>query len=145
MSSRLLPFILLFMLCIAACAGKTPHGETAGQAGQPESPAMTQVATDSTAAPCLEAWTYAPGNFVLDVAEGADVYLEPEVQDFPLYCSAAKAREALNDGVAHGELPEANGGWAIFRVEGVFHEIARPAGYERYFLKREARLVDWSY
>ena len=96
-------------------------------------------------APCLEAWTYAPGNFVLDVAEGADVYLVPEVQDFPLYCSAAQARDALHEGVAHGELPEANGGWAIYRVEGVFHDIARPVGYEHYVLKRQSRLVDWSY
>ena len=137
--------MLVVAVCLSGCAGKTPQEKGADQASQTASATATQASQDGSQAPCLEAWTYAPGNFVLDVAEGADVYLVPEVQDFPLYCSAAQARDALHEGVAHGELPEANGGWAIYRVEGVFHDIARPVGYEHYVLKRQSRLVDWSY
>lgn len=142
MRSLLLP-ILLLGLCLAACAGKSQPQEDAAPQAPP--PASSQSAGEGGQYPCLEAWTYAPGNFVLDVAEGADVFLVPEVQDFPLFCSAAQARTALHDGIARGDLPEANGGWAIYRVEGVFHDIARPTGYENYVLKRQARLADWSY
>ena len=126
-----------------ACAGKSAPQEETSTGGR--TPLPTQTADTSAQAPCLEAWTYAPGNFVLDVAEGADVFLVPEVQDFPLFCSAAQARSALHKGIANGDLPEANGGWAIYRVEGVFHDIARPVGCENYVLKRQARLADWTY
>lgn len=139
---------LALTLTLGACAGK----ETPPASAPDTAPSAPGAATSSTAAVqtpdpegdlCIEAWTYAPGNFVLDVAGGADVFLVPEVQDFPLYCSATKAKAALEDMVAHGDLPEANGGWAIYRVEGVFHNIAKPAGHGQYLLKEHARLVDW--
>ncbi len=148
---------LLLSLCLAACAGKTEISQSpqtadntvpaasAATAGHTISGAADAAVGEKDNGPCLEAWTYAPGNFVLDVAEGADVFLVPEVQDFPLFCSATQAREALHKGIAQGELPDANGGWAIYRVEGVFHDIARAVGYGNYILKREARLTDWSY
>ena len=125
------------------------QAKQAEQAALPEKPAQAeQVAqTEQAAKPddglCVSAWTYAPGNFVLDVAEGADVFLMPDVQDFPLFCTPAKAREGLNSRIAKKELPEANGGWAIFRVEGEFHDIAKPVGLGNYILSRQSRLVDW--
>lgn len=140
---------LLLALCLAGCAGKASDSQPVRPADNtvPSVSATTpeRAAYEKEDAPCLEAWTYAPGNFVLDVAEGADVVLVPEVQDFPLFCSATQAREALRKGIAQGELPDADGGWAIYRVEGVFHDIARAVGYDNYVLKREARLTDWSY
>lgn len=143
--TSLLP-ALLMSLCLAGCAGQSqpaqsPHDSTT----QAQPVVSTPVADEGGQGPCLEAWTYAPGNFVLDVAGGADVFLVPEVQDFPLFCSASQARTALHNGIAQGDLPDADGGWAIYKVEGVFHDIARAVGYDNYVLKRQARLADWSY
>lgn len=145
----ILALALGLTLTLGACAGKetqpAPAAESAPATAVAPTPAVKagEQMPDPEGDLCIEAWTFAPGNFVLDVAGGADVFLVPEVQDFPLYCSPAKAREALGKMVAHGDLPEANGGWAIYRVEGVFHNIARAEGYGNYMLKEQARLVDW--
>ena len=115
--------LLLALLALCACAGR-----------QEENPQQIAPA-------CVQAWTFAPGNYVMDVAGEADVTLMPEVQAFPLFCTPKDAREALNAHIASGQLPE--GDWAIFRVEGVFHAIAKPVGYGNYILNRPARLIDW--
>lgn len=96
MKSRALPGIMLALL-LAACGGKSAPVEQA--APQP--------------APCPFVYVYAPGNYIIDIAGGADVVLDPMAQDFPLFCAPTDARAALNAEIAAGRLPA--GDWRIYR------------------------------
>ncbi|MCR5562777.1 MAG: SON protein [Desulfovibrio sp.] len=131
-TGRLAAIAAALLLC--ACAGqKAPEAVPRQPAPQPAS-----------SAPCEEAWIYAPGNYVLDIAEGAEVELDPSVQPFPLYCTPAAAREALEAEIAANRLPA--DGWRLYRVAGRFDEIARPGrdAAGRALLARKALLVDWA-
>ncbi|MCR4667402.1 MAG: hypothetical protein K5657_08955 [Desulfovibrio sp.] len=89
---------------------------------------------------CHEAWIYAPGHYVLDLAEGKTVHLNPFIQDFPLYCLADKARDALSQAIEKGQLSD--GDWALYRLDGTMKENARMDG-EQLILVRKARLTTW--
>ena len=41
---------------------------------------------------CQDVYTVAPGNYIIDIAGGSMVVLDPAVQDFPLFCSPEEAR-----------------------------------------------------
>ena len=131
-AGRLAAIAAALLLC--ACAGRE------APVAVPEQPAPQPAPS----APCEEAWIYAPANYVLDIAEGAEVELDPSVQPFPLYCTPAAAREALDAEIAANRLPAE--GWRMYRVAGRFNEIARPerdaAG--RALLARKALLIDWA-
>ena len=124
MKSRALPGIM-FALLLAACGGKSAPVEQA--APQP--------------APCPFVYVYAPGNYIINIAGGADVVLDPMAQDFPLFCAPTDARAALNAETAAGRLPA--GDWCIYRVEGQFDDLAQKSGPNQYSLKRMAPIVDW--
>ena len=124
MKLRVLSGILLALL-LAACGGRNAPEEQA--APQP--------------APCPSVYVYAPGNYIVDIAGGADVVLDPSAQDFPLFCAPDEAREALDNAVSAGGLPA--GDWRIYRVEGQFDDLAQKSASGQYTLKRMAPIVDW--
>lgn len=93
-----------------------------------------------SAAPCDVAYTFAPGNYIIDLASGAEVVLDPLMHDFPLFCSPEEARNALELSLANGQLPQ--GDWRIYRLNGDFEDLATPSG-RGYMLKRMAPLGDW--
>lgn len=115
--------ILLPCLVLAACmAGKAPEP-------QEERPV------------CPDVHTYAPGNYIVDLAAGSEVVLDPTVHDFPLFCTPSAAYNAVDLGVANGILEE--GDWRVYRVEGDFDDLAVPAADGGYQLGRMAPVVGW--
>ena len=76
---------------------------------------------------CQEVYTVAPGNYIIDIAGGSMVVLDPAVQDFPLFCSPEEARAGLKTAMDNGTL----------------QEIGQQPEPGLYSLARMARLVDW--
>lgn len=118
-------------LALAACAGSGP---TAPRPAQPPVPPED----------CATLHVVAPGNFIIDLASGADVVLDPSVREFPLFCGPDTAARALEAALASGRLPA--GDWRVYRLEGGFDDLvqtAEPGGPSPYALARQARLADW--
>ena len=90
---------------------------------------------------CQEVYTVAPGNYIIDIAGGSMVALDPAVQDFPLFCSPEEARAGLKTAMDNGALPA--GDWRIYRLNGTLQEIGQQPEPGHYSLARMARLVDW--
>lgn len=108
-------FIVLFLLSLAACAAKAPD--------PPSEP--------------KPAYVILPANFVIDLAAGATVRLNPAVREFILYPSAEDARAPLAE--LNDAFPD---GWKIYILEEDFETAAQPreSGYR---LNSPARVADW--
>ncbi len=126
MKARLLSGILLAVL-LAACGGKKAVEADASAA--------------AVAAPCPFVYVYAPGNYIIDIAGGSEVVLDPAAQEFELFCSPGEARAALKAAVAAGSLPA--GDWRVYRLDGGLDDLAQKSAAHRYTLKRMAQVVDW--
>ena len=104
-----------------------------------------QTAQDAAPAapvePCPFVYTYAPGNYIVDIASGSEVLLDPGVQEFDLFCSPGDARAAVNEALRLGILTE--GDWRIYRVEGSMEEIGQRQGKNQHTLARMTQIVDW--
>ena len=118
---------LMASLVLTACV-KTPEPAPAPTPAPPSEP-------------CPYVDVDAPGNYIIDIAGGADVVLDPGASDFELFCSPGAARAAVNADVAAGRLPE--GDWRIYRLDGDLDDLAQPLPSHRYMLKRMAQVVDW--
>lgn len=90
---------------------------------------------------CEKAYTYAPGNYIIEIAGGSEVVLDPLMHDFQLFCTAKQAHEYVLEEISRQRLPR--GDWRIYVVGGSFRDLAQPAGGNTYVLKRMAPLVDW--
>ena len=118
-------------LALAACAGSGPADP------QPAQPPVPPEA-------CATLQVVAPGHFIIDLASGADVVLDPSVREFPLFCGPDTAAMALEAALASGRLPA--GDWRVYRLDGGFDDLvqaAEPGGPSPYALARQARLADW--
>ena len=118
--------IALLGLALVAC--------TKGQNAQDATPA-------APVEPCPFVYTYAPGNYIVDIASGSEVLLDPGVQEFDLFCSPGDARAAVNEALRLGILTE--GDWRIYRVEGSMEEIGQRQGKNQHTLARMTQIVDW--
>ena len=118
--------IALLGLALVAC--------TKGQPGQ-------EAASTAPVEPCPFVYTYAPGNYIVDIASGSEVLLDPGVQEFDLFCSPSDARAAVNEALRLGILTE--GDWRIYRVEGSMEEIGQRLGKNQHTLARMTQIVDW--
>ena len=121
-----LVYIALLCIALVACTKTQPAQEAA-----PAAPAE----------PCPFVYTYAPGNYIVDIASGAEVILDPGVQDFELFCSPGDARAAVNEALKLGILTE--GDWRIYRVEGSMEEIGQRQHNNQHTLTRMTQIVDW--
>ena len=118
--------IALLGLALVACSKSQPAQEAA-----PAAPVE----------PCPFVYTYAPGNYIVDIASGSEVLLDPGVQEFDLFCSPGAARAAVNEALRLGILTE--GDWRIYRVEGSMEEIGQRQGNNQHTLARMTQIVDW--
>ena len=116
----------LLSLALLACTKAQPTQDAA-----PASPVE----------PCPFVYTYAPGNYIVDIASGSEVILDPGVQEFDLFCSPGQARDAINESVRLGVLPE--GDWRIYRLEGTMEEIGQRQHNNQHSLARMTQIVDW--
>ena len=91
--------------------------------------------------PCPFVYTYAPGNYIVDIASGSEVILDPGVQEFDLFCSPGEARAAVNEAVHLGVLPQ--GDWRIYRLDGSMEEIGQRQRANQHTLSRMTQIVDW--
>ena len=87
--------------------------------------------------PCPFVYVFAPGNYIIDIASGSQVVLDPGVQEFELFCSPGAARSAITQGMEKGALPE--GDWRIYRLDGTLDDLAQKSPHRRYTLKRMAQ------
>lgn len=110
---RWLPFLLLLALC--ACAAKQAPREL-----------PTRL------------YVILPDNYIIDLAAGSQVTIDPAVQEFALFSSPRKAADALAEAA-----PGLPGAWAVFEVNGNPAEIARPRGAGEYVLTRPVQVLDW--
>ena len=92
-------------------------------------------------APCTAAYTFAPGNYIIDLASGSEVVLDPLMHDFPLFCTPEETQNALELALANRQLPE--GDWRVYRLGGDFDDLASGSASRGYMLKRMAPLTDW--
>lgn len=123
MKCRILPLLLLALF---AC-------------GCAKSPAGKDMPLPS-AEQCPFVYVAAPGNYIIDIASGAEVIMDPSVQDFEVFCSPEAAREIVDAGVRSGDLPE--GDWRIYRLDGAIDDLAQSQG-GRFYLRRMAQVADW--
>lgn len=93
---------------------------------------------------CDTLYVAAPGNYIIDLAAGADVVLDPAAHVFPLFCAPETAARAAAAAVDAGRLPP--GDWRVYRLDGAFADLVQPAepgAASPYALARQARLADW--
>lgn len=91
--------------------------------------------------PCENVYTYAPGNFIVDIAAGSDVNLDPGIREFPIFCTPEDAKKAVAQGVQAGKLP--SGDWRVYKLDGTYQDLGKAVGKGRYVLTRPTRMTDW--
>ena len=99
--------------------------------------ACALAACSRTPPGCDNLYVILPDNYVIDLAAGAKVLLDPSAQEFALFCSAMKAQRAINEAGVQGN-------WRVYGLDGDFDEIVRELGAERYILRRPAQVRDWA-
>lgn len=90
---------------------------------------------------CETVYVYAPGNFLVDLAAGARVSLDPSVRQFPIFCSAKAARTAVNAAVQRKELPA--GDWQIYSLNGGYQDLGTAIAPTTYVLAKPADMAEW--
>lgn len=84
---------------------------------------------------CDSMYVILPDNYVIDLAAGAKIVLNPAVHEFALFCSPQDAQVALKRGAPAGE-------WRVYRLAGAFGDIARVRGND-YALSQPTEITDW--
>lgn len=87
---------------------------------------------------CNEMFIILPDNYVIDLAAGATVILDPAVQEFAIFCTRTEAQAALE-----GHAQALPGAWRIYTLKGEFTEVAKPDGKGKYSLAKPAEVGDW--
>lgn len=109
--------LVFLSLALAAC-------------GQKDEPGVIAPADKS-------AYVILPANYVVDVADGSRVTVNPAAQEFALFAGKADAFKALN---AREDL---NGeDWRVYRLEGSVDDLGRPCG-AGLCLAVPAKIADW--
>lgn len=85
---------------------------------------------------CDTFYVILPGNFIVDLAAGSKVILDPSAQEFALFCTAKAAGEAL-------ENVQPAGDWRIYRLDGESGAGLAARSGNGYVLARPAEVVDW--
>lgn len=89
----------------------------------------------ATPAGCDAMYVILPDNYVIDLAAGAKIVLNPAAHEFALFCSPDDARAALGRAAPDGD-------WRVYQLNGSFNDLARSRGND-YSLAQPAEIVDW--
>lgn len=93
-------------------------------------------------ADCPGAYVILPANFIIDLAANAEVWLDPGVQEFALFCSPQEAGKILEEHRESNTLPKGSD-WKIYRLDGGFHSLAGKCRNGGYCLGQRAAVEDW--
>ena len=93
-------------------------------------------------AACDNPYVVLPGNYIIDLAAGSEVYLNPDIQNFALFCKLDEARDTLWQDLNAGRIRREND-WRVYRVEGKMEEIGRSCGSGQICLDRQTRIIEW--
>lgn len=124
-------FISLFLLCflsamINACSHST--GES-----------VSELAPKKN---CPAALVVLPDNYIIELAAGSIVELNPAIQQFALFCTVEEAKEALNADLAAGRI-QGEGRWRIYSLNGDYEQLAVPCGEGQVCLGVPATVLEW--
>ena len=97
---------------------------------------------DGNMSKCEDVYVYAPALYVINVASGQMVALDPTANDFPLFCEAEAAKAAMQKQLESGALPT-DIEWKVYRVYGSWEDLAAPREDGAYLLNKPAQLIDW--
>lgn len=118
---------LFFLFCVMAACARNEKLESAAPMQMPK---------------CETPYVVLPDNFIIDLAAGSEVALNPARQQFALFCTASEAREALSADVGSGRL-DPRGQWRVYILDGKFGDMAVPCGDGQFCLATPATLRDW--
>lgn len=120
-------YLLLFLgFFLSACS----HASDAG------SPALVSRPD------CPSPLVVLPDNYVVELAAGSIVELNPGRQQFALFCTVDEAKAALASDLADGTVRGA-GRWKIYSVNGTYNQLARPCGNGQVCLGTPTTLLEW--
>lgn len=122
---KILLFFLL-LLFISACS----HG-----GGESSSALPVRTA-------CPSPLVVLPDNYMIELAAGSIVELNPARQQFALFCTVEEARAALNADLVAGKI-QGEGRWRIFSLNGDYEDLARPCGEGQACLAVPATVLEW--
>lgn len=83
-----------------------------------------------------------PDNYIIELAAGSIVELNPARQQFALFCTVEEAREAMRADLAAGRI-EGEGHWRIYSLNGDYGQLARPCGDGQICLAVPATVLEW--
>lgn len=127
------------VLALTGCAGQKSATGQSVQATQAEQTGQS----GRSPAQCGALYVAAPGSYIIELAAGGRVVLDPSAHDFPVFCTPDEARAALDAQLDAGRLPP--GDWRIYRLEGAPAGLTSGAGSGpgMWLLERQAALADW--
>lgn len=120
--------------CVLLAAG------LAGCTGAGKSPLKPTLRGDVSG--CEDIYVYAPALYIIHIASGQMVALDPTANDFPLFCEPDAAKAAVKAQLESGALP-ADIDWKVYRVYGSWQDLASPREDGTYLLNKPAQLIDW--
>lgn len=134
-----LPGLVLAVAVLALTGCAAQKSAETGQSVQ----ATQAVQSGRSPAQCGALYVAAPGSYIIELAAGGRVVLDPSAHDFPVFCTPDEARAALDAQLAAGRLPP--GDWRIYRLEGAPAGLTSGAGSGPgvWLLERQAALADW--
>lgn len=118
--------VVVLLLFTAACSRPTEDG-TAGLVSRTNCPSPLVVL---------------PDNYIVELAAGEIVELNPSRQQFALFCTVDEAREAMESDLEAGRI-EGKGRWRIYSLNGDYEQLARPCGEGQACLGSPATLLEW--
>lgn len=91
---------------------------------------------------CPGAHIILPANFIIDLAAGSEIFVDPAIQEFALFCQPDQAREALREQLKAGNLP-AGSDWRVYRLRGNFRDLAVPCHGDNFCLGSVTQVEEW--
>ena len=91
---------------------------------------------------CDNPYVVLPGNYIIDLAAGSEVFLNPDIQNFALFCDSDEARLTLERDMSAGRIRKEND-WRVYRIEGNSGEIGRECGAGQICLDQQAKILEW--
>lgn len=91
---------------------------------------------------CPKLYVLLPENYIIDLAAGSRVSLNPAFHEFIVFCSPEEAMRMREKGIRQGLL-QSNQRWVVYELEGNPAELASWRHGTTLCLKNSALVQDW--